>query len=51
MKIRCEGEGVEMTHLWKILNGVRLDRFEFNTNFSIAMMGNKKAPIYPIDIP
>jgi hypothetical protein len=33
MKIRREGEGVEKTHLGKILNGVRLEKFEFNTHF------------------
>ncbi|KAF3036736.1 hypothetical protein E8E11_001490 [Didymella keratinophila] len=32
MKIRSESEGVEMTHLGKILNGVRLEACEFETS-------------------
>jgi hypothetical protein len=32
MKIRREGEGVEKTHLGKILNGVRLEKYEFTAS-------------------
>lgn len=36
MKIRREGEGVEKTHLGKILNGVRLEESDFNSETEMS---------------
>jgi hypothetical protein len=36
MKIRREGEGIEKTHLGKILNGVRLEEADFNTDTEMS---------------
>jgi hypothetical protein len=32
MKIRCEGAGVEKTHLGKLLNGIRLEEADFRSD-------------------
>lgn len=37
MKVRAEGEGVEKTHLGKILNGVRLGEIDFKEDIWIAL--------------
>jgi hypothetical protein len=36
MKIRREGEGIEKTHLGRILNGVRLEEADFNEDVEIS---------------
>ncbi|KAF1915062.1 hypothetical protein BDU57DRAFT_539445 [Ampelomyces quisqualis] len=36
MKIRREGEGIEKTHVGKILNGVRLEEADFTTDVDIS---------------
>jgi hypothetical protein len=32
MKIRREGDGIEKTHLGKVLSGIRLESSDFNGN-------------------
>jgi hypothetical protein len=34
MKIRREGDGIEKTHLGKVLSGIRLESSDFNGNRS-----------------
>jgi hypothetical protein len=36
MKIRREGEGIEKTHLGRILNGVRLEEADFNDDVEMS---------------
>lgn len=36
MKIRCEGEGVEKTHLGMILNGIRLEEADFRMDTEMS---------------
>jgi hypothetical protein len=39
MRIRKEGEGLEKTHLGKILNGVRLEEADFRTDTEMSGTG------------